>query len=447
VFTSLISKSGTTVLRLVSIPIAISQLSLELFGVYTTITMAVSLVDMLHIGIGPALTRELPKALAAGDREKEKTIFVTSIILSTALTLLAILVTSIVILNVPITTLFGPEFLSVSDTMYRAIWVGIAILGLEMICKTFEMARDGYLETRFTNAWGAAGNVVGAITLVSGIWFFPTIEFLLLAVNGSVAFAKLGNTIHLLIQRPYLFPRFSLFRKKLVPSLALNSARFTVTYALAAALECNLMAYLIGRAVGPAAVGVFNIMVTVLFSLTGIVVMFTKPYWPALMDAFERKDIGWIKLTSTRLRLGGLGFALLCGVGLTSLGPWLLPLWVGEEFYSSVTENFQMDRFALGAFSIYFAAFIWRHINQTLALGVGGLNPVVFTVLAEGVFLFCASSIALVNTGKISFIYLAMAGSILLFSSWLFPCIFRRGERSLSTSNAEPSEPDQSPLP
>ena len=52
VVTSLLSKSGTIILRLVSIPIAIRILGLDLFGVYTAITMAVGLIDMLHIGIG-----------------------------------------------------------------------------------------------------------------------------------------------------------------------------------------------------------------------------------------------------------------------------------------------------------------------------------------------------------------------------------------------------------
>ncbi len=431
VVTSLISKSGTIVLRLVSIPIAIRLLGLELFGVYTAITMAVGLIDMLHIGIGPALTRGLSKAVAAGDREQEKTVFGTGIIISTGLTLLATLVAAIILFNVPIPDLFGEKFASVSDVMYRAVWLGLLIIGIEMIGITFEMARDGYLETRYSNAWGAGGNIFGAVTLLVGVWFFPTIEFLLISVNGSIALAKLGNSIHLLIQRPYLFPRPALFRKALVPSLAFNGLRFSVTYMLAAGIEYNLMSFLIGRALGPAAVGVYNVMITVHFSLTGLVVMFTKPYWPALMDAYERKDKDWIARTSNRIRFGGLGFAILCGIGLVTLGPIVLPMWAGEEFYNEANEGFQMDRFTLGAFSLYLAAHFWRHTNQTLALGVGRINSVVVTVVAEGVFLALATSYALSVTGSLAMIYLTMAGSIIGFSAWLFPVFFRRGRNSI----------------
>ncbi len=268
---------------------------------------------------------------------------------------------------------------------------------------------------------------MGALTLLTGIWFFPTIEFLLLAVNGSIALAKLGNTCHLLIQRPYLFPRFSLFRKKLIPGLAKDGLRFSITYVLAAAVEYNLMAFLIGIHYGPEAVGVYNVMVTIHFSLTGLVGMITKPYWPALMDAFERKDTAWIVRSSNRLRFGGIGFALMSGIGFVALGPIVLSLWAVEQFYSSVDAHFQMDRLALLAFAAYFVLHIWRHINQTLALGIGWISPVARVVVIEAIVLISAASFALYHDGSISAIYLIMAGVIAMCSGWLFPVFFHRG--------------------
>ena len=248
-------------------------------------------------------------------------------------------------------------------------------------------------------------------------------------MNGSIALAKLGNTIHLLVQRPYLFPRFSLFRRRLVPSLASDSIRFSVTYILAAAVEYNVMAFLIGRMVGPEAVGVYNVMITIHFSLTGVVGMFTRPSWPALMDAFERRDVPWIVRTANILRFGGLGFAFLGGAGMVLLGPIVLPLWAGADLYDAVGEGFTMNRLALLAFSAYFAAHLWRHIGQTLALGVGRINAVVATVIAEAALVLAVGSYALVHTGDIAVIYFAMAAAIAGVSGWIFPLIFRRGLR------------------
>lgn len=426
VVTSLVSKLGTIFLRLVSIPIAMRLLGIEQFGVYAAITMAVGMIDMLHVGIGPALTREISRAVAKGDRKREKTIFGTCILLSTALTLIAAFAAAMLLYHVPIAKLFGEEFAPLSEVMYRAAWIGIVILLIEAICVTFEMARDGYMETRYNNAWGAGGNIVGAALLLGGIWFFPTIEFLLIAVNGSIVLAKFGNSIHFLFQRRYLFPRFSLFRSDLVPGLLGDSLRFSVTYILAAMIEYNIMAFIIGRISGPDAVAVFNVMVTIHFSLAGVVGMFTKPIWPALMDAFERKDKPWILKMGGKLQLGSLGFAAIAGFGIVLVGPILLPIWAGEEF-TNVRDSFQMDRTALFAFALYFLLHVWRHTNQTLALGVGKINSVVCIVLTEAACLLSLACFALVRTGEISMIYFSMAAAIALFSGWMFPVIFREG--------------------
>lgn len=421
--TSLVSKLGTIVLRLVSIPIAIRLLGIEQFGVYTAITMAVGLIDMMQIGIGPALTRELSRAVAKGDREREKTIFATSILLSSTLTLLLTFVAAVLLYQVPIPSLFGAEFESVSEVMYQAAWLGLGIILIEMLCVTFEMGRDGYLETRYTNAWGAAGNIFGAASLIIGVTFFPTIEFLLIAVNGSIALAKLGNTIHFLCQRPYLIPRFSLFRFRLVPPLSKDAIRFSVTYIMAAAVEYNVMAFLIGRHSGPEAVGVYNVMITIHFSLAGIVGMITRPYWPALMDAVEREDLPWIVTSSKRLLKAGLGFGLFSGIGLIVLGPYVLPLWVGEKF-DDVAGGFQVDRFVLAAFSGYFLLHLWRHMNQVLVLGMGMINQVVAVVVSEALVLVSFAAFALNRYGNLTSVYLVMGVCILLFTGWMLPMLF-----------------------
>lgn len=152
------------------------------------------------------------------------------------------------------------------------------------------------------------------------------------------------------------------------------------------------------------------------------------------MDAFERQDTDWIIRTSNRLRRGGLGFALVAGAGLVAVGPLVLRLWAGEEFYSAASESFRMDRLALLAFAAYFTVHIWRHINQTLALGIGWINPVVRVVVVEALFLISVASFTLFHGGDIGTIYLVMAGSVALFSGWLFPVFFRRGRGDAALS-------------
>lgn len=418
---------------------------MELFGVYTAITLFVAMIDILHVGIGPTLTKELSKALAKGDRMRERVVFATSILVSSGLTLIGITIAISLITFVPITTLFGPEYASVADPMLAALWVGLVISVLDIFSTPFEMSRDGYMETRYTNSWGAGGNLLAAITLVSGIWFFPTIEFLLIAVNGITVLAKVGNSIHLLVQRPYLFPRISLFRKNLVKPLLIDSGMFSVSYILSAMIEYHLMVFLIGRFVGPQAVAVYNVMITIHLSLNGVMAMFTKPYWPALMDAFERKDRPWILKSSKQLAFLGLGFSAAVATGLVTLGPIVLPLWAGADFIDSAPDGFVMNRLALAAFSLYFAAHVWRHLSQTLALGAASVSRVAWVIFAESTVIFSAATFILTSTENLTLIYLSMAVGIMCFSGWMLPRIFLRGLKS--DEMHEPDRPDSVSIP
>lgn len=418
VLTSILSKCGTMLLRLVSIPVAIKALGMEEFGVYATITMVVGMLDMMHVGIGPALTRGIAQAVAKGDRDREQGFFATAILMSAGLTALAATILGILVVVLPVTVLFGEAYAPFSESMKHACGIALVIIATEMVCIVMERARDGYLETRFNNAWGAAGNFVGASVLFVGVRYFPTIEFLLLAVNGSIASAKLFNAIHLLVSRPYLFPKIERFKGALVKPLVFDGARFSVTYLMSALIEYNMIAYLIGRLSGPHAVGMYQIMVTVHFSTTGLVQMFTIPLWPAIVDAHSRGDVGWVRAAGRRIRLLGPACGLAATAGMVILGPWIFPLWVGEEF--------SLGRSALAAFGAYFTLHLWRHVNQVLLLGIGDVSFAVRVVVLESLVVLSAVAFGLTHGMTLFGVYLTIAICLAVISTWVYPLRFRR---------------------
>ncbi|MCB1229718.1 MAG: lipopolysaccharide biosynthesis protein [Verrucomicrobiae bacterium] len=430
VLTSILSKFGTVLLRLISIPIAIRVLGMEEFGVYAAITTVVSMIDMMHVGIGPALTQGIAKALAKGDREREQGVFATAVILSAGLTLAASFGLAMLVSLLPITTLFGENFAPFADSMRRACWIAIAIVTVELICVVVERARDGYQETRYNNAWGAAGNFLGAAGLIIGVKLMPTVEFLVLALNGSIAIVKLANTIHMLVGRPYLWPKLSRFRRFLVKPLLFDGARFSVTYLLSAAVEYNAIAYLIGRLIGPEKVGLYNVMITVHFSLTGFIHMVTIPLWPAIVDAHSRGDAPWIRKSAHRIQLMGPAFGFLAAIGMVAFGPWAFPLWIGEDF--------SLGRPTLAVFGAYFTLHLWRHVNQVLLLGIGEVNYAVKVVIVESLTVLAVATMALSHGATLFGVYSGIAVCLALLSAWLYPLRFRKSMASWERDGVSP---------
>ena len=422
VFTSILSKLGTLILRLVSIPVAIDVLGMKLFGVYATILILVQMADMLHIGIGPALTQKLAKAAHEKNRGKEAKLFSTSLIISAVITTLVCAVLGMVISTVPVTRLFGEQYGEFAEVMRRTSLLALFIIGVEIICHVFEKARDGYMETRYTNLWGFAGNLLGAVLLLAGIWHFRSIEFLVIAVNGSMVLAKVANAIHMMVQRPYLIPSPSTVSLSLIKPLMGGACIFTVVYALSGVTEYNIVAFLVAQNLGPESAANYSILVTLHVSMAGVVQMFTIPMWPAVIDAWERKDFRWVKKGAARLQGYGALFGLAAFGGCALLGAWAVRLWVGSEF--------TLGTVAMAWFGLYFFLHLWRHVNQTLCLGLSRERSVAAMILLETASVIFLSWTVLRMGLEIPHVLAAICLSLAGASAWMFPLLYRQTFRA-----------------
>lgn len=210
--------------------------------------------------------------------------------------------------------------------------------------------------------------------------------------------------------------------------LLLDGGRFSITYLLSALIEYNIFAYLIGRVSGPEAIAVYNVMITVHFSLTGVVQMVTIPLWPALVNAHSKGDYAWIRHSARRIRLMGPAFGLAVGLGLTTLGTWAFPLWMGEEFHIS--------RAALATFSAYFFLHIWRHVNQVVVLGLGLIDACVKTLVAEASISLALVAFVLWTGGNLATVYGVLALCLLGATGWIFPLLSVREQMRLETGPA-----------
>lgn len=418
VMTSIASKAGTLLLRLISIPLAVKVLGLEEFGVYTAITIIVAMVDSMQVGIGPAVTQRLSKAVSEDDQVKQRHIVATSMGLSLLMTTTLGIIVSTILWTVPIQTLFGEEFAPFAGPMKQACWVALAIVCVEAICVLIDRARDGYLETRISNLWGAAGNFTGAITLFFGIAHFPNLIFLVLAVNGSIALAKLGNTIHFFLRRRFLLHCFRDFQKALIRPLLLSGGVFTITYTLSAVVEHTTLIYLVGRFLDPATVGTAGILATVHFSANGLLQMFTTPMWPALINARSRGDYAWIRQAGMRLRTLAVLFGAAMILGMAFLGEWFFPIWIDQPL--------AIGRYGMITFALFFAAHIWRHANQVIVIGFDQENWVARVIALESTIVLTVIVTLLATGCGLSEVYLGIACTIVAITGWALPMRFHR---------------------
>ena len=428
VATSLASKVGTALLQLVSIPIAFRVLEPEPFGLYATVALSIGTIMIFQLGIGPALTHGISRSRAENNPDLEREYFSTAWFMILGMAAIAGLVFTTLLKTVPLTFFFGEKYHGFEEQMMPALWIALGIVVIDFILSHTERAREGHLQVHLNNLWGAAGNVFGALLVGFGIHVFPTIEFLIIAVFGSRVLAKIGNTIHLLLKNTHLLPHLKNFRKKTAILLFTDGLAFTVSYALTGIIQINFCSLIIGRMTGPSAVGTFMILSQISTFMLGFIIMFTTPIWPGVVDSFTRRDFVWVRKTIHRLWMLVLSYTAAGVIGLTLLGPTLIPIWMGPEI--------EITWLVLLPFSLYFLTHAWSHVNQTMLIGVGMVRSVAIFSLIETLLLLIPVYI-LTKPYALSGMFSGMFFTMLAMTAWIFPMLLLR---KLKQSEADPSE-------
>jgi O-antigen/teichoic acid export membrane protein len=380
--TSLVSKGSSAILQFVSLPLAARVLGREEFGIFATISMSLFAIGLLQLGVGPALGKGISEASANSDREKEGRLYLSGAVLVCCLAALSVLLTGAVITLVPIAVLFGKEYAEWTEVMVPALWICMVLFSAELVVSHTDRVREGYMEASIANAWAAGGNLLGAIAVILGMIYNPTVSVLLIAIFVPNILVRIVNTVFLIRKRPYLIsPRNRPDRATMV-ELIKDGVSFCATRSAAHLVEFNLCALIVGRIMGPGHVAVFWAVMPITMAYRGLLVMVGTPYWAALVDAKARGDHQWM-IASTRHYYRYLVIISgLAAIVLIPLGPFIIEKWYGPEFVT--------NRFLFAAQVLFLLATGWRLVNHYVCIGLGRLHDTVWPILlglALGLFL------------------------------------------------------------
>ncbi|QJE94716.1 lipopolysaccharide biosynthesis protein [Luteolibacter luteus] len=435
VVTSFVSKAGTALFQLLSIPVAIRVLGREEFGLYTTVNFTLATVALLQVGIGPALAHGLSGAKARGNEGESRRLASTAFFMMLGMALIAGILLSAVLLSVPLPSLFGSEFAMKEGVLRPALWTGLGLFLLLFVLNLTDRVREGLLEASSNNLWGACGNVIAAIAVGVGVFFVPQVWFLVLAVHGSMVLAKLFNTISLWKKHPDTRPAWTCFQWPVAKHLFTDGLAFSACTLVAGIVEYNIAGWLVGRSGGPSATAMYGVFVSLTIMQLGFVMMLSTPTWPAVAEALARADVPWAKRAARRLYLYGSGFALCSAAGLILLGPWAFSIWLGKEFADT-------PRTLLACYGAYFVAHVWRHLNHALMIGTGQVGRLARVQFVESALVAIVAVLAL-KWGGIGTMLLSMASVMVAVTGCSLPRLVAHGlrlQREPAPDLAEPAK-------
>lgn len=328
-FSSLFIKIVSVGISFVSVPMTLTYLGKERYGVWLTITSVFALITFADLGLGNSLTNSIAKSEANQSDSDAKiqisNTFFTLLVISSLLLLVFIFFLS----QHSFVSLFNFDSILSNLETQKSVYViacfFIFNLPLGIVQRIYEGYQKGYIFQYFL----LISNLLGFIFLFIFIKMNLGLPYLSFALLSSTFIANLLAGFYLfLFLKPSVKPSYHLFEKKVANS---NLKVGLIFFALQIFSFLNLSSdnFLIMYFSNAGNVPAFDI-VKKLFTVSFLLVYFIAPLWPAFSDALLKHDYAWAKTIFYKSLLYSLLVTASMSGILLILSPYILDIWVGQ---------------------------------------------------------------------------------------------------------------------
>lgn len=355
-------KGISIIVQLLLVPLTLTYLSEELYGIWLTISSVVLWLNFFDVGFSLGLKNRLAEAVALKDFERGK-----QLVSTTYGMLIIIFVPLGIILEFVIPHINWSRFLNISSSynllLCDVMRILIAAFVLQMITNTIVTIVSAVQKVALANSFSVIGNILSLIA----IWLLtrysaPSMTNLAYTVSGMPAIVFLISSI-VLFRGPLRGMRPSLhsFRKCIIKDIFSLGVKFFIIQIQLIIMQ-QATNILISNLSNPDYVTFYNIAYRYLGTSMMLYSLILAPLWPAFTDAYTKKDFFW--MNSIYRKLVKLYLIVLVVIWIMfCISQFVYSIWIGN----SVLIPWQMT-FLI---AIYFSIMIWDSFQINLINGIG----------------------------------------------------------------------------
>jgi O-antigen/teichoic acid export membrane protein len=315
----------------VTVPLAVSYLGNERYGMWATLASFTALLGFADLGMANSLVNVLAGAHGASDRESARAYLSTAVFILSGIAFVLGVTFAVLYAFVPWPSVFNVSSdLAVSEAG-RATAVFMLTLFVALPIGVVQRIQVAYQEGFSANLWAAAGSLLSLVALLVVMELDLGLPWVVAALAGSPVVAMAVNGFVLFRRRyRWLRPARSAVSRA-AGRTVLRMAFVFVTLQAAGAIAFESDSLVIAQILGAEEVTQYAVPLR-LFASGGILLTFLlMPLWPAYREAIERGDHGWVRPTFRRSIRLGLLVNVPLAVVLVVLGDRLVRLWVGGD--------------------------------------------------------------------------------------------------------------------
>ena len=366
-------KCVSIIISLILVPLTISYVKSELYGIWLTLVTVISWANIFDLGFGNGVRNKIANCVALGDWDKARKYVSTAYFYFT----IVFVPLSIIIFFICPYIKWG-ELLNVDsgyqELITHVMRIVIIFFSLSMISNLQNTVLRALQLNALGSAFGAMGQIlVLIVTYILIITTKPSLIYLAFAISGCPIIVNLLSTIWL----------FTCKYKKLAPSVkfidtglvkdVLNLGIKFFVIQIAAIILYQTMNVIISHVAGPESVTEYNVVYKYMSLPMMATSMMVEPFWSAFTDAYAQKDFGWMERSYRKLLKVYLLASILV-ILLASVYPIAFRLWLGDK----VIIHLNM----IIVVTFYVLVMIWQSIHSALTNGTGCITiSLLFSIL------------------------------------------------------------------
>jgi O-antigen/teichoic acid export membrane protein len=333
---SVLARVLSSAAGVVSVPLAITYLGTERYGLWMAISSVVAMLGLADMGMGNGLLNAISTADGKSD-EKSAIESVSSAFLMLTAVAAAILVIALVVNPVlPWQTIFKVRTALAAGEVRPTVLVLAVCVALNLPLGIVDKVQIGFQEGFRNNLWQSASALLGLGSIIAAIHFRGGLPLLVAAIAGAPTLARAANWIvQFTITRPWLRPSLRSFDRRRAAQLTKTGSIFFILNLLMI-IGYSSDGIIIAHYQGPSALATYAVVQKLFFS-TAVSEFLIAPLWPAFGEAIARDDYGWIRRTIRRSLILNFALTALIGIPLVIYGRQLVAWWTVSKILAPVS--------------------------------------------------------------------------------------------------------------
>ncbi len=370
VSTGAAARALSSLLTLVSLPLAVRYLGAERFGVWATITSTVVLLNLLDLGIASTLTNHISKSYAVGDRLYAARYTANALALTASIAALAGVVLAVVWPRIDWMALFNVAFDVRCSEVNRTAATAVALVLIGLPASLASRIFAGYQEVHLSNLVVAVGSVANVAGLLLGVEFRVSMPVLLAMSAGFITFCNFAALVATLtLYKPWLRPRLALLEWITARELLGSGSGFFLIQ-IAGVVVFSSDNLVVSHYLGAAQVTPYNVTWRLAMLTAALQALVFPALWPAYAEAYARQDYAWMRRTFRIVMRATLALNLVFAVVFVAFGKVLIRMWAGPAAVPSTAMLAAMALWTIISGFMTVESCLLAAVNRTRAQGV-----------------------------------------------------------------------------